>query len=460
MMDEKVSRYKVIGPSRYTTASGQVVRLVYATRVSKVLPVPQQIAEDLQAGRVPQTSGAVRDQLRRYQLLVPAAEDELAMITERFAERSADLSRRHVVLFPTSYCNMGCLYCGQTHRKVSLRGNHRDAVRRRVTALLEDPVTRAIRLDWFGGEPLLAFATIRELASEFLPIARERNLEWSSTIVSNGALLDHRKLHALATECGVTHAEITIDGPSELHDAHRPLKSGGSSFWRIVHAISAALADESTAAMTFGIRTNVDVHNEHAVDDLLRLLAARGFDHPRVRFGIKPVHSWGNDVSAIELGKQHFAASELRWLELMDELGLHFQVLPPSPVPVVCPAVTRSDEFITAAGQVFSCSEQPLVDTLAGMAVGSVSDGWARGAGPRPVGGYDDWLPEVAAGGRRCSSCEFYPTCGGACPKLWREGHTPCPSFKFNTVQRLELVARMNGLRPLDLTAHSTDGAQ
>ena len=84
--------------------------------------------------------------------------------------------------------------------------------------------------------------------------------------------------------------------------------------------------------MTFGIRTNVDVHNEDRVEEMLQMLAAEGFTHPRVRFGIKPVHSWGNDVRELELAKQHFADREARWLSVMRVLGLDFRCCqPPGP---------------------------------------------------------------------------------------------------------------------------------
>lgn len=444
---EKVTQYKVVSRNTYRSPTGDPVRLVYATRVSKVVPLAAATAADLDAGRVPQLPAERLDGLRRYQLLVPADEEELITVTDRFTANAGDLGRRHIVLFPTAYCNMGCTYCGQTHRRQPLRGNHRDAVRRRTLAVLEHPRTHSVRLDWFGGEPLMGYATLRELARAFLPVVDRRGLGWSSVIVTNGALLDHRKIKVLATEARVTHAEITVDGPAEIHDRHRPLKSGGTSFWNIVRAIGQALDDETTAGMTFGIRTNVDVHNEDSIEPLLRLLADHGFAHPRVRFGIKPVHSWGNDVSALELNKQHFADREAHWLGLMRDLGLNFEVLPPEPTPVVCPAVTRADEFIAPDGNVFSCSEQPLVDHLAHTAVGAVTEPWAATAQARPEGAFDDWHADVATGARGCSTCPLYPTCGGACPKLWREGHWPCPSFKFNIQARLDLVAAMNGFR-------------
>jgi uncharacterized protein len=298
--------------------------------------------------------------------------------------------------------------------KMALRGNHREVVRNRVMRILDDPVTRSARVDWFGGEPLMAFAVIRDLARSFMPIVKKRELGWTSTIITNGALLDHRKVRALSMECGVTHAEITIDGPPEIHNRHRPLKSGQGSFWNIVRAIRSGLDDAETSSMTFGIRTNVDVHNEDHVTRLLRMLADEGLAHPRVRFKIACVHAWGNDVSELQVRRDRFARREIEWMNLMHEPGLHFEVLPRGPARVICTAVSRSNELITTVGDVFSCTEQPLVTSLEHTKVGTLAEGqW--GSSPRPEGQFDSWHNDVLAGVNPspCASCELYASCGG-----------------------------------------------
>lgn len=64
----------------------------------------------------------------------------------------------------------------------------------------------------------------------------------------------------------------------------------------------------------------------------------------------------------------------------------------------------------------------------------------------RPAGQFDDWHDAVAAGEIPCRRCLFFPVCGGACPKQWRDGTVPCPPFKYAVQQRMELVADINGL--------------
>jgi uncharacterized protein len=40
----------------------------------------------------------------------------------------------------------------------------------------------------------------------------------------------------------------------------------------------------------------------------------------------------------------------------------------------------------------------------------------------------------------------MFGLCGGACPKHWEEGVTPCPSYKFNIQDRLDIGAAQAGM--------------
>ena len=72
----------------------------------------------------------------------------------------------------------------------------------------------------------MAFAVIRQMSRELVAEAEATRTGYDSNIVTNGALLDDRKLRTLVQDCRISALHITIDGPAEIHDAHRPLKSG------------------------------------------------------------------------------------------------------------------------------------------------------------------------------------------------------------------------------------------
>ena len=67
----------------------------------------------------------------------------------------------------------------------------------------------------------------------------------------------------------------------------------------------------------------------------------------------------------------------------------------------------------------------------------------------RPAGEFDDWYDAMAAGETGCRECAILPLCGGACPKLWREGSPPCPPLRDNVRQRLDLFALTAGYTPV-----------
>jgi uncharacterized protein len=445
---EKVSRYLVISDAAYADESGVRMRFAYATRTASLMVVDLATAAALQAGDPDGTDPGRRAELRQARVIVPAGDDEMAMVLERNKRAARDRSAVHISLLPTSYCNMSCAYCGQEHSRSRLSAEHRDRVRQRVLRAMRAPQTSAARIDWFGAEPLMGYAVIRDMAPVFVRAAAELGLGYSSVLVTNGSLLTSRNIGVLIGSCGVTELVITVDGPPEIHDAHRPLKSGRGSFWTIVRTVREAAGKPEYAGTEFTFRTNVDVHNIDSVPAYISLMAGLGFALPNVRFSFAPVHSWGNDVTSIEIGIREYAAREAGWLGLLQRHGLKTTLLPGSPNMVVCPAVTTSAEIISSTGNVFSCTEQPLVpEAERTLALTDISqpDAGTR----RPLGLFDSWNDDIAGGGFGCSSCVLMPACGGSCPKAWHEGHPPCPSYKFNFQARLDLIAARCGLSVL-----------
>ena len=392
---------------------------------------------------LPRTVDAAHEaRLAQVGLLVDDARDEVAEVLDA-SRRAADGRVRDFVVMPSAYCNMGCGYCGQRHERVTVARDHRSALAERVERAAASGRYDRIGVRWFGGEPLLAFAVLRDLSQRFVASADTAGIGYAAKLVTNGALLDARKLRALHRECRVATIEITLDGPAETHDASRPLKNGQGSFRHITTVLAAALADEELAGLRFVIRTNVGVENAALAEPFAAELAGAGLAHDRVNCYPAPIHSWGNDVGAVALSPAAAAEVELEWFAAYQRHGLRFPLLPNRPRRVVCAAVTRHSEVVAPDGGIYSCTEQPLVPGHGDARVGHVSV--LDPAALRPAGAFDDWHDALAAGETGCRDCAILPLCGGACPKLWREGMPPCPSLRTNVRQRLDLFALAAG---------------
>lgn len=449
MQDVTASPFLIWGDRDFVDRRGRTVRPVFRGADAQVALVPAGLAEALRSG--PEgIDGLAPDEcaaLLASGLAVTDVSGQRQDVLRKIAQGNVQAGLRTFVLLPTSYCNMACDYCGQEHTRRTAAGQHRDAVVRRVVTAMHDARTNAVHVAWFGGEPLMAFAVLRDMAARICSAADASGVEFTSKITTNGALLDRRKFHALVHTCLITRFDITLDGQAAVHDVHRPLKSGRPSFERLVSFLADVAGDPEFSHVQFVLRTNVDRRNASTVDGYLRAMAARGFGRDNVTFQLAPIHSWGNDISGLELARDEVAELEIAWFRQMRTLGLRFAVLPTATSEAVCVATTRHSEVISADGAVYSCTEHPLVP-------GQDPDSALiplQELGPaalRPTGKHDAWDDELATGTTPCSRCALLPVCGGHCPKLWSEGIAACPSMKTNMPQRLSFVAETAGLSP------------
>lgn len=446
----KTSKYVVFSEDRFVSDTGQQWRLAYATRTASLLPVADDVVQALLDGREAAVSPEDEQRLLDAGVLCAEQEDERAQVILAQRQASARANRRKITLLPSSYCNMGCSYCGQSHVKGRLTPEHRAAVQNRVLRAIASDGTDSLQINWFGAEPLMGYAVICDLSKSFVAAADEAGVEYAAQIITNGSLLTARKLETLHVECRVAHVEITLDGPAAVHDKHRPLKSGGSSFARIVAVLQEAVRNPQLAGLVIGLRTNVDVHNRAYVSEYLRLMAESGLGSDRVFFSFHPVHAWGNDLSSTQVGMTEYARLEAGWLSEAEALGLSTPLIPTSVKGAVCTAVTRASEVISPSAKVFACTEHPLVPGSDPEEV--IADALDLSLPTlRPSGPFDDWHDSLEASGTPCGQCVFLPVCGGSCPKLWRSGECPCPSYKFNMQDRMRLVAEQNGMSVLDI---------
>ncbi|MEU2589193.1 SPASM domain-containing protein [Streptomyces avermitilis] len=106
---------------------------------------------------------------------------------------------------------------------------------------------------------------------------------------------------------------------------------------------------------------------------------------------------------------------------------------------IVCLAVQKEGVLVDANGTLFNCTEAPYVPGYGepdAMSIGTVEAG-EDATRRTTLSLFND---DVLAGAYNCSSCALLPVCGGACPKLWKEGIPPCPSTLHNMPERLLLV--------------------
>lgn len=225
----------------------------------------------------------------------------------------------HLILLPTERCNFRCVYCYESFDL----GRMSDDVIRGVVNLLERaaPSLRWLRIEWFGGEPLLAFEEIERIQNGVARLGSEfPELSFAGAMTTNGYLLSTPRLMQLVN-WGVSSFQVSLDGDEEAHDERRYLANGRGSWQLIYRNLLAAAATDLQFLTT--LRIHVDRLNCGPVEELIERLAQDFRGDTRFELLFQPVSRLGGekDASLAILGD---GAPEVmgRLVSMAESLGL------------------------------------------------------------------------------------------------------------------------------------------
>ena len=444
----KCSRYVVVSDPLAVARLGFLGRVIFSTRSGALLSIREDVWKLVILGNVDQLTQDTRRLLADASILVPKEEDELAAVISENLAAIEENPVLYQVVQPSAWCQLDCSYCGQQHAVKQLSLAHEDDFIHRVRKRLETGRYKALKIGWFGAEPLAGLKVIRRLTPRAQAAAQEYGCLYSARMVTNGLVLSARLATELSTQYGISEAEITLDGLAEQHDMLRYTKTGNGSFNRIFANMAAVAA---TTPMKIVIRCNVSRGNVAGVVPLIFKLAEAGLAG-HVRFYTSPVYSWGNDAHETALSPEDYAQLEMEWLALQYRLGFQVGLVPPRR-PIVCMSVHREAEVLDAYGTLFNCTEVPYVPAYGTPSVYEIKPADAERKVVRihpiqrrsPAGKLSSFNQQIASGEQaQCAQCAMLPVCGGQCPKAWQEGHPPCPSAKINMKDRLNAMFAIN----------------
>jgi uncharacterized protein len=318
-------------------------------------------------------------------------------------------------------CNLDCSYCYYV-RKAPGEGPAvprmpPDLLERYVAQHIEACPDRDILFSWHGGEPTLLgldyFREVVRIERRHQPPGR-RVL---NGIQTNGVLLDHDWCRFLADEG--FRVGLSLDGPSDVHDACRTTRGRGPTWARVMRA------HELLQRLDVPSEILCAVHGRNAreparVYRFFRSIGARSL-------GLLPVverrpgepggvsadsvtpEAWGAFLCTV-FDEWRERDSDRIAVQLFDEASRPARGLPHSlcvfsetcgNVPVVEHDGTfyACDHFVDAAHRVGNLNETPLAELLESPA--QIAFGQAK----------RDLLPG------HCRACEVLAMCNGGCPK-------------------------------------------
>jgi uncharacterized protein len=142
------------------------------------------------------------------------------------AEQIASFTGLHIFVVSLR-CDHSCHYC-QVSRQVEDKAAFdmsRDHADRALAFTFRSPASH-IKIEFQGGEPLLNFDLVRFVVERAKEMNRSHGKELQFVIATNLARLTDDIL-AFCKEHEV-YFSTSLDGPEDLHNAHRPLRGGNS----------------------------------------------------------------------------------------------------------------------------------------------------------------------------------------------------------------------------------------
>lgn len=170
-------------------------------------------------------------------------------------------------------CNLRCKYCfgdgGSYGGRRSLMS--REVGRAAVDFIVKHSGKRKhCEIDFFGGEPLLNFDTVKFVTGYVRQRERETGKIFKLTLTTNGILFDDKKIDWL-NENNISLV-LSLDGREKIHDAMRPDISGRGSYSRVVKNFKKLV--ESRNGDNYYIRGTYTNKNLDFAEDVLDMFNA------------------------------------------------------------------------------------------------------------------------------------------------------------------------------------------
>lgn len=207
------------------------------------------------------------EELIKKWFLVPEEHDDLKLSdTVVFFARQANTNRSitNYNIFTTTACNARCYYCFEAGTRVSTMSPETAAAT--AEYIIKHCDKKKVSIQWFGGEPLCNMQAIDIICQKL----RESNIEYTSTIISNGYLFDENVASKAKNNWNLKLAQITIDGMQETYNRVKNfVHNNANPFSRVIGNIRLLLEQD----IKVDVRMNMDLYNEvelHQLTDYLK----------------------------------------------------------------------------------------------------------------------------------------------------------------------------------------------
>jgi uncharacterized protein len=377
------------------------------------------------------------DNMLKGNYIVKKDVDELKLI--RFRHFSGKFNRESLglTIAPTLSCNFKCPYCYENPKQGMMSEETQNAIIDLVTEAAKR--RKSVSVTWYGGEPLIAKDIIWDMSEKIIKICEENGADYSSYIVTNGYLINDEVIENFK-KARITGAQITLDGPPEVHNKRRILKGGIGTFDIILENVKKMKQN----GFNVNIRVNVDKENIDRIEELLDILEQNDLKDLTVGLGHVTAYTEAcMSISETCLNTEEYAKKDVEYQKLLYNRGFAVEFYPnyPGIKANYCCADSVNSFVIDPEGYMYKCwNDVGTIKNAVGN-VKTIKEAQSDSMYMKNVN-YILWSPFDF---EECVECALLPICMGGCPYngARNEFKPDCEKWKYN----LEDVIKFTYLR-------------
>jgi uncharacterized protein len=379
----------------------------------------QSIKNQLEALKRGAVDEAELDDALKNKYCVIAGTDETKEAFDEIRKRINDDNALNIIIIPTTECNFRCEYCYEEKEKGFIQDeilqNLYEAVKLHFS---EISGSKSLRLDWFGGEPLLYYEKMIAFCARMNQYCIENSVIFQHSITTNGYLLTKDKASRMI-ENGIHLFQITIDGAAKTHDKYRHLPNGSPTWQKIIDNLIEMKS--LTAVFKVQIRVNYNFEVAESLDEFYEFFKSTFGDDYRFELTFHAIGKWGGEnddrINVVSPEYQSYMMCELTKMGM--ERGVtHFAPYLPRCGAELCYANMKRSYVIYKNGTIGKCTLQESPNPDSDFVIGDIYQGCFhinREKEQKWIYSENEYKEHIKK--NQCGDCISFPICGGiSCP--------------------------------------------
>ncbi len=368
----------------------------------------------------------ILDLLKTEGFVCNKGDDDDFVLKSQFITQSIqhDRTKLGLVIAPTLNCNFNCPYCFEPSKKS--KAIDEATINNLIAFIKGHTKSETLKITWYGGEPLLALKSIKNILDRISNEVKIKLTEHS--IITNGYLFEDKAIEVFK-QYPLDSIQITIDGNKNRHNKLRALKSNKntSTYDRIIKNI--INISQKLPNTQLHIRVNIDKENKEDYFSIYKELNSLIKSNNVVVYpGILRLEN-EEKTMLVEPAFSRRETSEFIYDITTRGFLNDERIFPMRSCAKTCTATCVNSYIIGASGEIYKCwndvsDPKKIVGNIKDEQISNSSLYYRYHQGCM-------WYND-----KQCKECFFMPICNGKC--AWYNERNLYHSGKYNLCQCLQ----------------------